>query len=185
MDLCNIGKPYPVSLQQVKSCKYGHISGRTKSGNCKECERGRYKNNPHKQSQVKAASAKQRELIKSDPIRAAEHKEYMQKYAANNRQRLNELGNAHYARNNIKIRLRRKKIPITAELITYIEKHSGKCDLCGRDPDGRWKELHMDHCHTTNQFRGMLCGECNTGIGKFQDDPELLRKVARYVEHYR
>jgi Recombination endonuclease VII len=32
--------------------------------------------------------------------------------------------------------------------------------------------------------RGILCGDCNTGIGKLQDNPEILRAAAAYVEKF-
>lgn len=56
------------------------------------------------------------------------------------------------------------------------------CAICSREsPDGR--RLHIDHCHKTNVIRGLLCHDCNRGIGMFRDDPKLLQKAAEYVEN--
>ena len=52
------------------------------------------------------------------------------------------------------------------------------CPLCGRRP----KVLHLDHDHATGEPRGMICGECNRGLGHFLDDPALLRRAADYLE---
>jgi hypothetical protein len=41
---------------------------------------------------------------------------------------------------------------------------------------------HTDHNHETGCFRGILCGNCNTGLGKFRDAPHLLRLGADYLE---
>jgi hypothetical protein len=57
------------------------------------------------------------------------------------------------------------------------------CAICGRtEVDGRWeKNMHIDHCHETSRVRGVLCHNCNLGIGNFQDDPELLQKAIDYL----
>src|SRR5271155_5623660 len=57
------------------------------------------------------------------------------------------------------------------------------CELCGQPPrTGRWKTLHLDHCHMTGVFRGWICNSCNTGLGCFRDNVILLRKAAEYLE---
>lgn len=54
-----------------------------------------------------------------------------------------------------------------------------RCILCGADPT---EGLHIDHDHDTKQVRGLLCRQCNLGLGMFKDNPELLRLAAAYVE---
>lgn len=46
---------------------------------------------------------------------------------------------------------------------------------------GRFGQLHIDHDHATGLVRGVLCSECNTGLGKFKDDPALLRRSIDYL----
>jgi hypothetical protein len=41
---------------------------------------------------------------------------------------------------------------------------------------------HLDHCHETNQVRGVLCAHCNTALGKLGDTVESIRAVLRYLE---
>ena len=55
------------------------------------------------------------------------------------------------------------------------------CRICGALSSGK-RGLHIDHDHTTNTVRGLLCGRCNTAIGSFNDSPSLLRRAARYLE---
>ena len=50
------------------------------------------------------------------------------------------------------------------------------CMICGKN-EGR---MVIDHCHETNIIRGSLCGNCNTGLGMFKDDPLLLLSAAIY-----
>lgn len=50
------------------------------------------------------------------------------------------------------------------------------CDICGGEA------TDLDHDHITGHPRGGLCGGCNTGLGRFMDDPELLRAAADYLE---
>jgi len=40
----------------------------------------------------------------------------------------------------------------------------------------------LDHDHKTNALRGMLCSECNFGLGKFKDDEALMKKAIWYLE---
>lgn len=60
-----------------------------------------------------------------------------------------------------------------------LEEQSGKCYLCGSKD---FRNLAVDHCHKTGRVRRLLCTSCNTGLGKFKDNPDLLRKAAEYVE---
>lgn len=42
--------------------------------------------------------------------------------------------------------------------------------------------MHIDHCHTSGRVRGLLCSKCNQAIGLLQEDPEIIREAARYIE---
>lgn len=66
------------------------------------------------------------------------------------------------------------------------EMQNGKCAICEKVPRGRrhCKKLHVDHCHETGQVRAMLCSNCNQGLGRFKDSPELLRAAALYLEKH-
>ena len=62
--------------------------------------------------------------------------------------------------------------------------HAGRCAICGfeeRAGNHRTSKLHIDHCHATATVRGLLCHQCNMGIGKFGDDPARLEAAAMYL----
>lgn len=61
-----------------------------------------------------------------------------------------------------------------------LEAQGHKCALCGAAPGSR--RLHADHCHTTGHVRGLLCFSCNSSLGGFQDNADLLRKAADYLD---
>ncbi|MFI0446134.1 endonuclease VII domain-containing protein [Actinomadura sp. 6N118] len=52
-----------------------------------------------------------------------------------------------------------------------------ECPICLSAP-----AIHVDHCHETGEVRGLLCPECNTGMGQLRDDPVTLRRAADYLE---
>jgi hypothetical protein len=55
----------------------------------------------------------------------------------------------------------------------------GVCAICGGPPGAR--SLHVDHDHQTGENRGLLCHNCNIGLGNFRDDPDLLLAAAAYL----
>lgn len=64
-----------------------------------------------------------------------------------------------------------------------LKRQDGKCAICSTDtPTGKWKRFAVDHCHITGIVRGLLCNECNRGMGLLRDNSELLRKAANYLD---
>lgn len=75
-----------------------------------------------------------------------------------------------------------KKYGLTVEQYqALLAAHNGKCAACG---DDFGKRNHIDHCHTTGVVRGLLCNNCNLGVGHFRDDPRRLESAARYLRKH-
>ena len=63
------------------------------------------------------------------------------------------------------------------------EQQNGKCAICG-NACSSGRRLAVDHSHKTKGVRGLLCGNCNLGLGKFKDSAELMKKAAAYLESF-
>jgi len=71
---------------------------------------------------------------------------------------------------------------------TLMVMQNGVCAICGLSETatyrGKTRRLTIDHDHKTNTIRGLLCSNCNIGVGNLQDNPTLLRLAADYLEKY-
>jgi hypothetical protein len=56
-------------------------------------------------------------------------------------------------------------------------KFNGCCAICKSE-----NKLVIDHCHATNQIRGLLCANCNAGIGMLGDNVEILEAAIKYLK---
>jgi hypothetical protein len=64
-----------------------------------------------------------------------------------------------------------------------VERQGGGCAICGTtEIRGYGKRQAIDHCHDSNRVRGILCGNCNRGLGAFNHDPDLLVSAASYLK---
>ena len=68
------------------------------------------------------------------------------------------------------------------EIMAYC---GGVCQICGK-PETRVRggvshSLCVDHDHTTGRVVGLLCFRCNSAVGLFEEDPELLIAAASYL----
>jgi superfamily II helicase len=85
---------------------------------------------------------------------------------------------------NLKQRMRQFGKTIEDYNILF-EKQHGCCAICGKHQSEFNNRFMIDHNHITGQIRGLLCRNCNCGIGLFYSDErgtELLKKSIKYIE---
>ena len=63
-----------------------------------------------------------------------------------------------------------------------LEAQGGVCAIC-KEVCNSGRRLAVDHDHETGEVRGLLCGNCNTAIGKFHDNTDYLRAAIAYLEN--
>ena len=71
------------------------------------------------------------------------------------------------------------------QYLEMFNKQDGKCACCGIDQSNFKRNLHVDHDHNTGQIRGLLCTQCNPGIGYFQDSVERLQQAIAYLNKFK
>jgi hypothetical protein len=57
----------------------------------------------------------------------------------------------------------------------------GCCAICELRPS----VLYVDHCHTTGRVRGLLCANCNFGLGDFGDSSARCTRAGEYLRSHR
>lgn len=57
-----------------------------------------------------------------------------------------------------------------------------QCAICKIDIP---KTAHIDHDHETKKLRGLLCRNCNPGLGQFKDNPAILDAAAAYLRKHK
>ena len=76
-----------------------------------------------------------------------------------------------------------KHYRMTVEEYRRIEKvQKNRCACCGKHKSNFKRQLHVDHDHKTGKIRGLLCTQCNPGIGYFQHSVARLKMAIRYLE---
>lgn len=68
---------------------------------------------------------------------------------------------------------------ITDENLKIYLTENKVCNICNEASN----KMFIDHNHTTNKIRGLLCMKCNLAIGHFADNISLLKKAIEYLQN--
>jgi hypothetical protein len=79
----------------------------------------------------------------------------------------------------LKFRLKKRNWTVEQYEKATIEQR-GVCAICQNS-----LRLYPDHNHATNTPRSLLCGNCNSGLGHFRDNPAYLTKAIEYLEKWK
>lgn len=69
-----------------------------------------------------------------------------------------------------------------------LKSQNSVCKICKKEEVHRNNQntgisrLAVDHCHVTGKIRGILCTKCNTGLGSFKDNIQLLATTIQYLK---
>jgi len=73
-----------------------------------------------------------------------------------------------------------KRYGITIEdYARMMEQQQGKCYIC---KEQKAYDLYVDHNHTTNKVRKLLCNSCNSALGSADDSVIRLMKMIDYLK---
>lgn len=82
------------------------------------------------------------------------------------------------------IKNRERSLGVTdADYWRMYREQGGRCGICNkRLYSKRYKAFAVDHDHKTGKVRGLLCTNCNTGLGLFRDDPDALMRASAWTK---
>lgn len=145
-----------------------------------EYTRKRRANDPAFRIALRDATRRYREKNKNNPV----YLERVKQHQLNRYKKYKKVG-----------RIRKEKFRnhnITeAEYKVLLNEQDNVCAICKRPETSldsrrnKRKDLAIDHDHTTNIVRGLLCVKCNIGIGYLDDNPDFLRAAASYLETFK
>lgn len=103
------------------------------------------------------------------------NKEYSKKYWAEHLPKLRECQRKDALRKQYNISVDEWQI--------LFEKQQGRCAVCGIHQSELRKRLGVDHNHLTGEIRGLLCDDCNMGLGRLKTDygGDILKKALEYI----
>lgn len=116
----------------------------------------------------------------SDKVNAGQRRRRQQRDPEEHRARMRQ----HYRKNREAYRgyaLQRYGLT-PADYDAMLAAQGGCCACCGVKANRNGKRLFVDHDHVTGAVRGILCTNCNRGIGALGDNAAGVRRALDYLE---
>lgn len=88
-----------------------------------------------------------------------------------------------YYHESVRFSIVKRKYGITKDQFNEMfNNQQGCCAICKQHQSLFNRTLAVDHCHTTGQVRGLLCGQCNLLLGHANDNIEILLSAIAYLQ---
>lgn len=113
-----------------------------------------------------------------------EENDRARKWRAKNPEKVREAQRNYWRGNYVmgRKKMLRQKYSLTPEQWDELFTAQGKvCAICGSEEPKSIHGWHTDHCHETLKVRGILCRQCNQGLGFFKDSVELIAAASAYL----
>jgi hypothetical protein len=166
-------KEFPETVEHFFRWKNNTKSGFSWQSSCKDCfrkkdERIRATQEYKLRKKIRGKVWRERNKKRLAPINALKRKVWRQL-------------NPDRAFNNVLY----SKYGITLEEYKALtEKQNNRCVICGVHEDEETnKKLCVDHSHTTNRVRGLLCSRCNSALGFFKENITFIEAAIKYKEN--
>ena len=137
-------------------------------------------------SKMICGSCAERIRLEENPDKKIARATYIKGYFSNPRNKEKEKArnllrakDPHYIGKRKEAELKRRVNSYGISVDEYNEKCKSGCEICGSTT-----RLHIDHCHDTGRFRGILCGKCNQGLGLFDDNSSRLNIAIKYLNKF-
>ncbi len=179
--ICEINGP----INEENGYKCNEPNGRFRL-RCKECVRARRVKNYYKDPASRIAYT-----VKWKKDNQEHVNEWARKDRKLNPEKYRVWEKKYYDNNSDKINARAVTRLVNLSLDVYyqmIEDQNNKCAICGLEETRKFKKretkLCIDHNHKTGEVRALLCHGCNTAIGKFKENIELMERAIAYLKKH-
>jgi hypothetical protein len=172
-----------------KRCTKGHLSPRyASSGNCSECianARGKASINfsgrssrRSSENHAAALTALSNGLLEYMADKACPHGHYRRYVKTNNCIDCDVETRSKRSEKSKWARVKKEYGLTESDVAQMLKKQGCQCLICDININAGY---HIDHCHSTNKVRGLLCQKCNQAIGLLRENESLFFKAAEYI----
>lgn len=112
-----------------------------------------------------------------------ERREYQRQWQRLNREKMRGYAKKYYHSHKEKTReyqIQHRYGISGDDFLAIWDNQGGRCAIC-RKSFAKQFDVCIDHCHKTGKVRGLLCRNCNIGLGHFGEEPEVFNRIVKYL----